>query len=198
MKIVVDDNVNQGEAYLISEVDEVSYDGYDVDYADPVMTGEPEEDVLKTDQLVNGFMFQAQEVEENVLPFSMYVTVKDEDQFFISGLGISTLNRDQLKTLRKQIKYVLNQEKFAYQKVEDIAQDDGPGKAYFTSLDVPGDITIETAPAEFAKSFAPWVPTPGDIDIYKAGQVNGFDLSVLTGMPEVSVSEAGVSADPIT
>lgn len=107
---------------------------------------------FKADKMTNGFMFQSNALAEDKEPFYMEAYLLGLNEFYISGGLSGTLNVSEMKQLRKQLKFLLNQMEESYPEVKKKNKDDdGEPKKSKVVLKVD----------------APWIPNAEQLDTVK-------------------------------
>lgn len=86
---------------------------------DAVDEDKPKTKTFKADTMINGFMLQSNPLAEGSEPFYMEAYLLGKDEFYIAGGMSGTLNLEEMKALRKKIKFLLNQMKESYPEAED-------------------------------------------------------------------------------
>lgn len=77
-----------------------------------------EEKEIKQEELINGFMVQAGKAQVGTDPFWLEVHLVDKDQYYISGNKNGVMTRAEIKSLRKNLKKVMNSEVYEYPEVK--------------------------------------------------------------------------------
>lgn len=87
-----------------------------------------EEEEPKVKKMIDGFTIQASKSQVGENPFWVDVQLVGVDQYLISGNSNGVMTRDEIKSLRKQLKQIMNMEKSTYPENFPEDEDDTDGK----------------------------------------------------------------------